>query len=139
MEVSTVYSDKLCEKELEILVDDENDAQSQYQKLVELRPEVRNQYSSIMNCVDKADQYILTALSPNRKKHWSTAQKLWEITMILIVNCRKLHESATGLEIRGPEWQQLITRCMLGLLLEDNEERPPSISKKSQGRVWRYH
>ncbi len=59
--LSTVFLDDPCKKELELLVDDESEeSQLQFKKLMEIRPEVQNKYSEIMDFVDRTDQYILS-------------------------------------------------------------------------------
>lgn len=132
--MSTVFSETLCEKELEILVeDDSEEKQSEYQRLTELRPEVRIKYQDIMGCVDIADQYVMSALSPNRKKHWSTAEKLWELTMLLVVNAKKIYESATGTpDIPGPEWKKMVRRTLLGLPTKENTPHPVSLKSEDK-------
>ena len=50
----------------------------------------------ILDFINWADQSVSAALSPNRKMHWTTAEKLWEVTMLLAVNAKKVYESATG-------------------------------------------
>lgn len=129
--LSTVYSDAPCEKELEILVEDDSEEnQQQFQKLKEVRPEVRIKYAEIMDFVDRADQHINAALSRNRKKHWSTAQKLWEVTMLLVVNAKKIYESATGVaDLSGPIWKKMVRRTLLGL--PTDEKAPHPLSCKS--------
>ena len=108
--MSTCFSDEKTEKEFEILVEDGSEEnQSQYEEIKEIRPLVRAKYSEIMDFVDRADQHTMGALVPNRKKHWTTAEKIWEITMLLMVNTRKVFESASSTsDICGSIWQKMI-------------------------------
>lgn len=126
--MSTVFSDAPIEKEFEILLeDDSEEAQSQYERIKEIRPEVRTKYMEIMDFVDRADQAIAAAICPNRKMHWTTAEKLWEITMLLSVNAKKIYESATGtLNIQGPTWQKMVRRTLLQLPFSEKDEHPCS-------------
>ena len=48
-----------------------------------------------MDFVDKANQATMANLYHNRKKHWSTAEMVWVVTMLLTVNVKKLFESAS--------------------------------------------
>ena len=134
--MSTAFSDTPIETELEILVeDDSEEKQSQFEKLKEVRPEVRNKYVEIMNFVDNADQYVSSALSPNRKRHWTTAEKLWEITILLVVNAKKLYESASGVsDIQGPTWQKMIRRMLLQLPTFEKDAHPPSAKAVGDAR-----
>ena len=138
--MSTVFLDDPIAKELKILVEDgSEEAQSQFQKLTEIRPEIWNKYSEIMDFVDRADQYISGALSKNRKKHWSTAEKVWELTMLVIVNGKKIYESATGnANIRGPVWKKMVRRTLLGLLTKEKDShlisKKDPVKKQPKGR-----
>ena len=132
--LSTVYSDVLQERELEVLMDDETEEdQSRYTLLNEFQPEVRNKYSEIMDCVDRVDQHILAALSPHRKFDWSTAEKLWEITMLLIVNARKVYMSVTGTNpLVPPKWRRILRDFLLkGLEPCKTREHPPTLHQKN--------
>ena len=132
--LSTVYSDVLQERELEVLMDDETEEdQSRYTLLNEFRPEVWNKYSEIMDCVDRVDQHILAALLPHWKFDWSTAEKLWEIMMLLIVNARKVYMSATGTNpLAPPKWRRILRDFLLkGLEPCKTREHPPTLHQKN--------
>lgn len=82
----------------------------------EERPEVRVVYSKIIEYVDAADQIIGAGLSSNRKRHWSQALKFWEITLLLLLNAKKLYESATGdLSFTPTTWKRSVRRVLGGL------------------------
>ncbi len=131
----TCFSDLLSEKELEILVDDgSEEEQQEIKKLTEMRPMVRIEYSKIMDCVDKADQATMANLSPNRKKNWTTAEKFWEVTMLLTVNAKKLYESANSTIIeRGKEWKDMLIECLLDRKSVPGKIHPCSMPKKKIG------
>ena len=44
----------------------------------------------IMDFVDYVNQYSLPILLLNQKKHWSTAEKYWEINILLRVDTKNL-------------------------------------------------
>lgn len=131
--LSTCFSDCLAEKELEILVDDGSEEQQQeIRRLTEMRPVVRNEYSKIMDCVDKADQATMANLPRNRKKHWSAAEKIWEITMLLTINAKKLYESASGnITERGSDWKDLLITYLLDRNVEPGQDHPNSAPVKT--------
>lgn len=130
--ISSCFSDELVKKDLEILVDDgSEEKQKEIRNLTELRPVVRNEYSKIMDFVDKADQATMANLSRNRKKHWSTAEVLWEVTMLLTVNAKKLFESASGQIVeRGKEWKDMLINSLLDQLVGSKESHPSSEPNK---------
>ena len=99
-----------------------------------MRPVVRNEYSKIMDFVDKADQATMANLSGNCKKHWSTAEMVWVVTMLLTVNVKKLFESASGKVIEcGKEWRDYLIDCLFDCTLGDKKDHPPSEPARSQG------
>ena len=96
--ISTVFSDTKMASEVTTLVDDAS-SDTQQQELVvdnEERPEVRVKYAELMSFVDTCDQIVNAGLCPNKKFHWSQTLKVWELTMLLLNNGRKLFVSATG-------------------------------------------
>jgi hypothetical protein len=113
--MGSVYSDVLSERSLEVLLeDDSEEKQAEYKQLLEMRPLVRVEYAKIMSCVDNADQATMAALPKNRRKHWTSAEKVWEIIMLLSINAKKLHESASGLLITAKKWKETVTNVLLG-------------------------
>ena len=87
-----------------------------------MRPVVHNEYSKIMDFVDKADQATMANLSRNRKKHWSTAEMVWVVTMLLTMNAKKLFKSASGKVIeRGKEWRDYLIDCLFDCTLGDKK------------------
>ena len=87
----------------------------------------------IMDFVDQADQSILAVLSSNQKMHWTTAEKLWEVTILLAVNAKKVYESATGtMNIQGPTWQKMIRRTLLQLPTCKKAEHPCTSKESGQ-------
>ena len=126
--LSSCFIDSLAVKDLEILVDDGSEEdQQEIQKLTEMRPVACNEYSKIMDFVDKADQATMANLSHNHKKHWSTAEMVWVVTMLLTVNVKKLFESASGKVIEcGKEWRDYLIDCLFNHTLGDKIDHPPS-------------
>ena len=110
-----------------MLVDDDTlETQATYQKLEEMRPLARTTYSEVMDFVDVADQHTMGALSTHRKYDWTAAEKLWEVTMLLIVNAKKVHQSATGnLSISGPDWHKKVRLSLMGQKKLQNH--PPAL------------
>lgn len=91
-----------------------------------------------MGFVDQADQHILTSLSPHHKLHWSAAEKMWEITMLLVVNARKVYMSAMGsYPLHLPEWQKIVWNFLLKNGEPDavKKEHPPSVHQKNQNSL----
>ena len=131
--LSTVFSAQTESLEVQALVkdDSEDKDQSTYNVEIEERPEVRVQYGKLMDFVDTVDQITAAALSPNRKREWSQSLKTWEITMLLIVNARKLYISATGiLNISPKKWKRQV-RLVLAGLPSDHHADHPSAQEKS--------
>lgn len=130
--LSTCFNDALVEKELEILVPDgSEEKQQEIRTLTEMRPVVRNEYSKIMDFVDKADQATMANLPRNRKKHWSSAEKMWEVTMLLTINAKKIYESASGEIIeRGKDWKEMLISHLLDYDNRVRKDHPCSVPVK---------
>ncbi len=124
--LSNVFSDTPMASEVEQLVNDETEeAQYILQVTDEIRPEVRNVYSKLMDFVDNADQYISSSLSPIRRHHWTSALIVWGLTMLLCVNGRKLFQSATGCgTLPMPEFREYVRRALVGLPPRTEQQHP---------------
>ena len=123
--IGTVSSGELKEVTCEALLPDgSEEKQCTFQRISEKRPEIRTKYMEIMDAVDCADQHISAALIRNRKYHWSSAQQIWVITMLLVVNSKKTYESASGEECDGPTWRKNIRKVLLGF--DDIQREHPS-------------
>ena len=115
--MSTVYSDRPVEATVVTMVNDETEeVQSRREEVNELRPEVRMQYQHVMDFVDNADQALHEALLIHRTRSWSTAVMRWVFVMLLSVNARKLHQSATGelLDVSVGKWCTYVYRVLVG-------------------------
>jgi hypothetical protein len=73
--------------------------QAEYKQLLEMRPLVMVESAKILSCVHNADQAMMVAFPKNQRKHWTSAEKVWEMIMLLSINAKKLHVSASGLLI----------------------------------------
>ena len=104
-----------------------------------MRPVVCNEYLKIMDFVDKADQATMANLFCNHKKHGSTAEMVWVVTMLLTMNTKKLFKSASGKVIEhGKEWRDYLIDCLFDCTLGDKKDHPPSEPDK-KSRLSRCH
>ena len=120
--LSTVYSDTPCETSITALVPDKHSTDTDqyvHSSCTELRPEVRNRYSDLMDFVDQADSEISQSLTQHRKSHWTTNVTMWILTMLIVVNARRLYLSATVASDRLiqqdsglAEWRVQVWRAM---------------------------
>lgn len=60
------------------------------------RSEVRNIYQDAMDLVDKVDQLLSKCFIRNKKFHWTSPIIMWLVNMLMLINCKKLYESASG-------------------------------------------
>ena len=124
--LANVFSDRVAKQEVEVLVEDnETTDEATYVVETEERPEIRNRYSEMMDYVDRVDQTVASGLAPNRKYHWSQSLMTWELTALLLVNARKMYQSATGdLQMTVPKWKEKIIAVWGGVIDEETKKHP---------------
>lgn len=114
--LSTVYSDTPSSTSVTALIPDVSTTdtdQHVFHEGEEMRPDVRNRYSELMDFVDNADSAILSSLTPHRKSNWSTNVAMWIVTMMLVVNAKRLYISASGKpEPSLPAWRKTVWRAL---------------------------
>ena len=129
--LSTVYSDTPVPVNVTALVLDETSTDTDQhiiREASEMRPEVRQMYSSNMDFVDNADSAILQSLTRHRKAHWSANVAMWTITMLLVVNAKKLYLSAKGGSSESlplPDWRRVLWRTLAKS--DPTAPHPPSV------------
>ena len=126
--LSTVFGDEPTSRNIEALVNDASVPDENGQMVLatseENRPKVRVAYQMTMMCVDNADQHVSYASPTHRKRHWSTAEVLWVLTMLVSVNAKKVYESATGnVGMNGRKWRDIVRNVLLN---PDDSPHPES-------------
>lgn len=107
--LSTHFGDSEITEEVDQIVEDDTEEHQGYLKRKpQVRVEARARYAKLMDLVDKADAEIFTALSTHKKGHWTSAELIWILTMMLQVNARKLYESSNATYLSADEWLLLL-------------------------------
>ena len=97
--ISTAFGAELQEREIEQMIadcEDEDDQQYLKEIVKELRQMARIKYAETMFFVDKADAEIMSIWPKIKKHHYTTSIVIWYLLMLMVVNARRLYQSATG-------------------------------------------
>lgn len=111
----------------------------------ELRPNVRNQYSSHMNYNDVANATTMLGYPKIRKRDWSSSVLNWLISMLLYVNGHKVYESSIGKKVSNLDWHQLVQDslasyhepCNIGKSHVGNCRSCSFFKQKARQTVWK--
>ena len=134
---SSVESTRVEETEVEEIVRSAEVDTSTIENDTRIRTNVRNIYAKLMDLVDEADAEILSSLPQFRKSHWTSAQMVWVLVTLLVVNGRRLSESANGVtDIRTtPDWIRLLLSDLSGMKATNSlEAKDHSLGRIATGR-----
>ena len=95
--LSTLFSDATHQVTVHgYTPDDTPEQQSQPSQLQIARTEARAKYMAFMDLVDETNKDILLGLARFKKFHWTTAHLVWLVTVAVIINARRIFQSASG-------------------------------------------